>query len=201
MRAAFEACADRASPSLTAEDWAAIDRHSDVLYLLSPAFADGTALDVARRTLAATAALLREGATAAKGECSGIAHGRDRWLELANEADAADETLDLASALFTAWVRRPISDAGWLYSCGMHLLGQPDVECPADDQDWLRWMDVLAIYLLAERPPDGMHSGEGFRLSADGPRRVLEHTACERYETDDPFFNPYGYWRLTPSPA
>jgi hypothetical protein len=83
----------------------------------------------------------------------------------------------------------------------MHVLGLPDVECPADDSDWLRWMDVLANYLLAELPPDGMHSGEGFRLLADGPRRVLEHTACERYETDDPFFNSHGYWRLTPGSA
>jgi hypothetical protein len=205
MAEAFRACADRVVPSFDDADWAAVDAHTDVLYLLSPAYTDGTAVNVAHRTLAATAALLRDGAAAAKGECSGIAHGRDRWLELADRADAAGHAesplLDLASALHQAWVRRPIGDAGWLYSCGMHLLGRPDIEFPDDDQDWLDWMDALALYLLAEYPAEGVRSGEGFRLSADGPRRVLRHTPCDRYDADDLFFNPYGYWRLTPGTA
>jgi len=202
MTEAFRASADRVVPTFDDGDWAAIDAHTDVLYLLSPTFTDSTAVDVAHRTLAATAASLREGATAAKGECSGIAHGRDRWLDLADLADAARHgdaaTLDLASALHLAWVRRPISDAGWLYTCGMHLLGQPDIEHPDDDPDWLEWMDALALYLLAELPADGIRDGEGFRLTAEGSRRVLRHTACQRYDADDLFFNPYGYWRLTP---
>jgi hypothetical protein len=201
MAEAFRACADRVVPSFDDADWAAVDAHTDVLYLLSPAYTDVTAVDVASRTLAATAALLRDGATAAKGECSGIAHGHDRWLELADLAQGATVDSDLVSALHLAWVRRPIGDAGWLYTCGMHLLGQPDIEYPDDDPDWLEWMDALALYLLAELPADGMRSGEGFRLSADGPRRVLRHTPCDRYDADDLFFNPYGYWRLTPDTA
>jgi len=59
-------------------------------------------------------------------------------------------------------------------------------------------MDALALYLLAELPADGIRDGEGFRLTAEGSRRVLRHTACQRYDADDLFFNPYGYWRLTP---
>jgi hypothetical protein len=208
MPAAFAACADRVEPTFDEADRADVVAHTDVLYLLSPPISDDAALDVAHRTLVVTAALLRAGATAAKGECSGIAHGRERWLELADLADGAaggaDPAFDLASALHLAWVRRPISsssvasEVGWLYSCGMHLLGQPDIEYPEDGPDWLTWMDTLALYLLAERPETGVHSGEGFRLVADGDRRVLEHTDCGRYDADDPFFNPYGYWRLNP---
>jgi hypothetical protein len=198
MRKAFEACVDRVVPSFGENDWAAVDAHTDVLYMLSPTITDDDALEIAHRTLRVTAALLNAGATAAKGECSGIAHGRDRWLDLAAAADDAGGVTELAVALHLGWVRRPISDDGWWYSCGMHLLGAPDVECRADEADWLEWMDALALYLLVELPEDGVRSGEGFRLTEGGDRRVLQHQGCQRYEADDLMFNPYGYWRLTP---
>jgi Protein kinase domain len=57
-------------------------------------------------------------------------------------------------------------------------------------------LDMLALYLLAEKPARGVHAGEGFRLTDDGERRVLRARTCKRYEEDDFFFNPYGYWRL-----
>jgi hypothetical protein len=142
-------------------------------------------------------ALLDGGATAVKDESSGIAHGAVRWRELVARAQKA-EPLERCTALHRAFVRRPIGSRDLLYSCGMHLLGEPDVElspCGDVDRDLL-WMDTLALYLLAEKPARGVKDGEGFRLEEKGERRVLHAVECDRYESDDFFFNPYGYWRL-----
>jgi hypothetical protein len=80
----------------------------------------------------------------------------------------------------------------------MHLLGDRDAEMAASGEvmDDVAWLDMLALYLLAEKPERGVHAGEGFRLADDGERRVLRARKCKRYEEDDFFFNPYGYWRL-----
>jgi Domain of unknown function (DUF4261) len=200
MRTAFEYSMDRVKPTFTAADWAGIDAHDTVVYLLSPPIDPNSALELAQRTLVVTAALLRAGATAAKGESSGIAHGREHWLALASRAELAREEgaeFDLADALQQAWVRRPISDGGLFYTCGMHLLGEPDIEFeldPAADDDVLSWLEVFVLYLLVERP--SIKAGHTFRPAEAFPRRRLQATLCTRYEDDDFFFNPHGYWRL-----
>jgi hypothetical protein len=111
---------------------------------------------------------------------------------------AATTGIERADALHRAWVRRPIGADGVLYSCGMHLLGQPDVELAAGGSELaaVLWLDALAVYLLAEQPPEGVRDGEGFRLEAGGQRRLLRHLPCDRYPADDPFHNPHGDWRL-----
>jgi hypothetical protein len=203
MSTAFRACLSNAT--FTDSDWESVAAHDSVAYVLSPPMTQTTSLDISRRMLAVTAALLRSGATAAKNDSSGLTHGRDRWLTLADLA-AADPILNIASeALYRAWVKRPISTGTLLYSCGMHLLAAPDVELeteplgksgPLDDR--VELMDGLAIYLLTERRAQEIHDGEGFRLADDAPRWVLRKRLCHRYDDDDFFFNPYGYWRLTP---
>lgn len=197
MRRAFEYSMDRAHPTMTEADWADIERHDSVAYLLSPPIEPGSALRVAARMLALTAAVLRSGGTAAKGESSGIAHGREHWLALAGRVGSGPSEFDLAVALQEAWVRRPISDGDLLYTCGMHLLGEPDIEFevdPAAGDDVLAWLEVFALYLLTERP--SIRDGETFRPAEDLPRRRLQARPCTRYEEDDFFFNPHGYWRL-----
>lgn len=196
MRTAFEYSMDRSRPSFTDQDWAAIDGHDTVAYLLSPPIDPGSALDMAARMLAVTAAVLRAGGVAAKGESSGIAHGRERWLALADRAVQAEE-FDRADALQQAWVRRPIIDGDLLYTCGMHLLGEPDIEFERDSaatDDVLGWLEVFALYLLAEKP--SIADGHTFRPAEGLPRRRLRATPCTRYDEDDFFYNPHGYWRL-----
>jgi hypothetical protein len=107
-----------------------------------------------------------------------------------------------AGILYQAWVKRPISSGPLLYSCGMHLLAAPDVEVDRgereDDLDnWVELIDGLGLYLLTERRALEIRDGEGFRLAEDAPRWILRQRLCYRYEEDDFFFNPYGYWRLT----
>ena len=62
--------------------------------------------------------------------------------------------------------------------------------------DDIGWLDVLALYLLAELPERGIREGEGFRQTEGGDRRILHGVPCTRCPSDDFFFNPYGYWRL-----
>jgi hypothetical protein len=80
----------------------------------------------------------------------------------------------------------------------MHLLGERDLEIAASKNvhDDLAWLDLLALYLLAEKPARGLTAGEGFRQRPEGERRILRITTCERYPRDDFMYNPFGYWRL-----
>jgi len=197
MPAAFEASADRVDPSITDDDEAAINRHTAVAYVMSPPLPAAGALDLSAKTLAIVDALLDAGALAVKSESAGVAHGAKRWRKLAKGA-RKKSVLDRADALRLAFVRRPIGDGKLLYSCGMHLLGERDIEIRASDDvfDDIGWMDLLAIYLLAEKPARGVHAGEGFRQEAGGERRVLRARTCKRYDDDDFFYNPYGYWRM-----
>ncbi len=184
-----------------------MEEYDSVAYVASPPVLEPTALDVSRRVLEVAAALLAGDGTALKNESSGLAHGRDTWLALAHEAAAAEDEPELAATLHRAWVKRPIGSDGLLYTVGMHLLGQPDVELdpggPVDEPEVLRdhvaTMDALAYYLLMEQPERGIQDGEGFRVSAEGPRWVMSDQPCERFDLmDDISYNPYGYWRLTP---
>ncbi|MEU9113645.1 hypothetical protein AB0D04_18170 [Streptomyces sp. NPDC048483] len=202
MPKAFEA--GMAAASFDEADWAAVESHDTVGYLLSAPMMRELAADTSRRLLAATAALLRSGAAAVKNESSAIAHGRDRWVALADRAADAKEE-DLAATLVAAWVKRPVYDGQVLYSCGMHLLGAPEVEIEVDEEqltedglpDLVAHLDALAIYLLTDPRAKEIEDGAGFRISEDAPRRLLRVGTCDRHDEDDLFFNPYGYVRLT----
>ena len=197
MAEAFEVSADLVVPSFTDEDRAAVADHQAVAYILGPSAASYEGFAVTRRMLAVVAALLQNGGTAAKSESSGIAHGRDRWLHLASVAAAANDRAGQAPPLYAAFVRRPLSSGLVYYSCGLHLMGEADVEITAADDDrGLEWMDGLARYLLIDRGSARIRDGDTFGLQADSPRRVLRHRACTRYRDDDLFYNPWGYWRL-----
>ncbi|MER6630374.1 hypothetical protein ABT301_19440 [Streptomyces sp. NPDC000987] len=213
MRAAFDAALDARRSTLddefTEDDWAAVDAHDSAAYVLSPLTSQFTALDISERALAVTAALLNCGATAVKNESSGVTCGRERWLDLAEMAEAAEDEHDLATVLRRAWVvpALPSRRDGVLYSRGMHLLGEADVELApgrghAEElevrDEWLLTMDAVAHYLLTEQPEQGIQDGEGFRVSPDAPRWVMHRLECERYSSESFAFNPYGYWRLTP---
>ncbi|ALG12659.1 hypothetical protein [Kibdelosporangium phytohabitans] len=201
MADAFKAC--MAEASFTDADWAAVAEHDSVTYVLSPPMTAETSVDVSQRVLAVVDALLRNGVTAVKNESNGLAHGRDHWLTLAGQLAGADE--DFAKILLhSAFVKRLISDGSLCYTCGMHLLGVPEVEIDTagvagtpDERADLA--DGLAIYLLTEERAGRIQDGEGFRLSAESPRWLMHSYPCDRYEDDDFFHNPYGAWRLTPA--
>jgi hypothetical protein len=203
MREAFTASYDRVTPTMTDPDWRAVRDHEAVAYVLSPPLRKTEAGELSGRALVLTAALLESGGVAAKGESAGIAHGREHWLDLGKAYSNARETGDehaQAATLYQTWVRRPIADEdeGVYYSCGMHLLGERDVEIASDTapDSALEWIDLLGLHLVADRPQRLVSDGDGFRLRDSGPRRVMRFRPCTRYEDDDFFYNPYGYIRL-----
>lgn len=200
MPQAFEASHDRVNPSMTDDDWEAVRNHRAVAYILSPPLEPDSADEMSGQALLLVATLLRAGGVAAKGESSGIAHGRARWLQLAEALGKAAEDSDLlefAATLYGAWVRRPLGDEDdkVLYTCGMHLLGQRDLEIdwstPIDEA--LGWVDLLGLSLLTGQD---LGDGEAFQADDDGPSRTLRFGPCERYAADDFLFNPYGYIRI-----
>jgi hypothetical protein len=205
MMSSFDASYDRVAPSMTEEDWRAVAEHTAVAYVLSPPIWKEQAADISGLALLLTAALLRGGGVAAKGEGAGIAHGKARWLELAADFVRARKQADThaqGATLYWTWVRRPLLDAddAVYYSCGMHLLGERDIEIETSlgVNASLEWMDLLGLYLVGDRPARPLEDGEGFRLKDAGPRRVMRFRPCERYEVDGFLFNPYGYIRLEP---
>lgn len=209
MREAFDAALGARRATQDDEfgdgDWAAVDAHDSVAFVLSPPMSQFSAFEVSRRALAVTAALLTNGATAVKNDSSGVACGRERWLALADRAAAAENIDELAIALCEAWVVPAMLDGDAFYTCGMHLLGEADVELvpgravePELLPEWLTTMDVARYYLLTEQPSHGIRDGEGFRITPDARRWIMHRVECE-LEEDDTFHNPYGRWRLTPA--
>ena len=186
---------------MTDADWQAVESHRAVAYIVSPPIRQDQAKDISSRGLLLISELLQAGGVAAKGESSGIAHGRDQWLTFAADFTEAREQRDdftARSNLIWTWVRRPLVDDEVFYTCGMHLLGERDVEIDSA-LEWpeaVEWMDLLALYLVGDRPMRPVQDGEEFRLHEGGPRRLIRLLPCERYAADDFFFNPFGYVRL-----
>lgn len=134
-------------------------------------------------------------------------------MELTAEAGEAYSQMDASldhsysfwSALIRAYVKFPIATDREYFSCGMHLLGQPDLIVPIEllesvfDAPVPACLDlfyVFAMYLLAECPAGAFAPGNTFRLDADSPRFTLNWEPCTRHEEDDYFFNPFGIWRF-----
>ena len=192
MANAFQWSADRVDPSITRDDWDAIQQHSAVSYVLSPRITQRTSMEVSQSALSFVAAALHAGAAAVKGESSGIAHGRERWLALHEHAQRSVE-----SALIRSWVRYPISDDGVVYSIGMHLLGLPDIEIRSDNLPEVEVVDAFSAFmhfLLIDKPH--LEAGHTFRARPDATRFKLSRSECTRYAEDDFKYNPYGYWLL-----
>ncbi len=203
MKEAFKASLDRNKVTVQDADWRTIDSHSAVAYVLSRPIRKADSESISATALLLVAELLKNGGVAAKSESAGLAHGRNHWLELARQYRQAikDGDAHAASAtLYQAWVQRAIfdEDTSSLYSVGMHLLGHRDVEIDDDLEvpEAVKWIDLMGLYLVADKPKRPLRNGEGFRLCNSGPRRIIELDDCERYAEDDFFFNPYGYVRL-----
>lgn len=204
MMSAFQASASQCDPSLMESDLAGIAGHSQVLYVLSKNFTAQDGPSVGRAFLRLGRRLLEAGAVAMKCESSGVAHGRARWLELAGAVDSTDPW----PALLRSYVQLPLQSNDDRYTCGMHLIGQPDLVAsgallhegygPAEDpmRNAVDLFRAFAYYLLAECLPGRFASGHTFSLDATSPRFRVLWEECTGYDEDDFFFNPFGRWRF-----
>ncbi len=93
-------------PCFSNEDYAQIENHTTVLYVLSKNFVAGEAAAIARDFLNLGRRLLEAGGIAIKSDSSGIAHSVDRWTQL--ERKAAGDPFERWHALFRSYAVCPI---------------------------------------------------------------------------------------------
>jgi hypothetical protein len=201
MLDAFEASEFPLQPSLQDADRKLIENHESVLYVLSAHFTAGQALVVSRDMVRLGRRLLEAGGCAIKCESSGIAHSRTRWTELAQRMEKAADEATRWSALISAFLQYPLQSETDLCSCGMHLLGAPDLITGVNvmvPEDAAELFSAFSRYLLAECPPGGFVSRSTFSSSADAPQYRVVWEPCTGYAENDFFFNPFGLWRFTP---
>lgn len=201
METSFRASSSHVRPSLGPDDFAVIGRHATVLYVLGRNVTSAQAPDSARDMLDLGRRLLEAGGTAMKCESSGIAHSRSQWIGLASRRDSW-------ASLRDAFVQLPIRSEEGVYTCGMHLLGKPDLimsealiesaRGPAESPvaPVIRLFESFALYLLAECPVGAFGSGHTFRVAADSPRFRVVWEPCAGYAPDDFLWNPFGRWRF-----
>jgi hypothetical protein len=194
-------------PCFTPEDISRIGHHTFVLYVLSEHFSAAAAPKVSRAMMKLGGKLLEEGGFAIKSESSGISHSAKRWRELNEWADENDARR--WGALFRAYVVYPIASAADLYTCGMHLLGAPDlivsnaaIENSAaagqsKESAAAELFSTFAIYLLCECSVGQFVSGHTFSINRDAPRYRVVWEPCVGYPQDNYFFNPFGRWRFS----
>lgn len=146
MLNAFACCNVRADPSVTEEDTLRVQTHTTVVYIVSDNYTAAEGKEMCLEMLKVIRSLLLRNPTVAiKCESSGVTHGTARWLELAAMAES-DQEVSVPFALFRSFVMYPISsEDGDFYSCGMHLLGLPDL--------------IIEASLLTTSSPPMLNSG------------------------------------------
>lgn len=219
MEDAFRGVEFGTRPTLKREDFDAIADHSLVLYILSNGYPKASAFRASAWFLLFGCKLLEAGAVAMKCESSGISHSRNRWLALAEtckrnfsnqpEREIGDVVAGLYTALFEAYVQYPIGSNKDYWSCGMHLLGQPDViistelakkalvssDSPVQDVAYL--FNAFCLYILGENTENHFQSGGTFHPDSEFPSMKVVWEECLGYPEDDLYFNPYGRWRFS----
>ncbi|CAN7694856.1 hypothetical protein [Neorhizobium tomejilense] len=199
MELSFAVCWDRVAESAFSEaDERAVLEHRSVLYVLGPPMMAEKTIAISATALRFVQFMLDGGALAAKGESAGVAHGIDRWKELADQAHDAtisNDSLALASICRLAFARRPIGDptAGQsMETVGFHLVGLPDmvidevklanpkIYTNGDQIEIADFIDAIATRMT--------EYGVGETIARD--RHSLSDD--ERYEDDSYKFNPFG---------
>lgn len=204
MATAFEASQPGVDRSLEAADWEGIQAHAHAVYFLSEPMPAADGPRVSLSCLQLGRRLLEAGGVAMKCESSGLAHSRSRWLDLAATAAAPEADWGSWAALARAFVQ-PLLDNGtdW-HTCGMHLLGRPDLilsqrlaaEAAISASGAAELFDTFGVYLLAECAVGYFAPGHTFRTDNHAPRFRVAWEPCTGYDEDDFFFNPFGRWRF-----
>jgi hypothetical protein len=185
MPDSFDVSWDRVNPNaVTEEDARAVREHGCVIYVLGPLMNTENAVEISALALRLVIHALNSGATAAKGESAGVAHGVKRWRQMASNAEQSAEPVDLARACRLAFAKRPLADGKFLCSLGFHLVGLPEVYVPTALSN-----DDLALSSMIDGVADDL-----FRLGT--VETLSRHGAIllpvVEYDEDDFKYNPYG---------
>ncbi len=170
-------CRRPASP----QELAIVDGYSVNVCLTGP----GGSLDDALTTMRAGAAILQAGGGGVFIDNSGLSHGANAWLEMAESGDA-----DALSFAFVGIIRGRME----VWTMGMHVLGKPDLIMPradADaDQDAI--IETLRYVCADERPIADGH----ILADENGPRFQIRTAPADQFNSDSPMHNPFGRLKL-----
>ncbi len=202
---------------VTDTDFEQIDRHRHVLHFQSAAYGSSQAAEVCHAMLALGARLLEADGWAMKCESSGVNRTRETWLTLASRADHAyrrmtqeigtprdhlQDQLDFWRILVAALVDSPIQIYSVFYTCGMHLLGQPDLILDDDELDRAlgdidfrptraaELFETFALRLLTEYSAVRFPDGQTIRIANHCTHCQVTWEGCPRYVADDCLHNP-----------
>ncbi len=169
--------------------------------------------------------LLDAGGHGIRVESSGRAHSPDQWRELAEEAGVLDDAATRGVALYRAFVVLvgpdedddedeegtesdadvDVASGGDYTSFGMQIVGRRDaVVADRDDleDDPVELLERFLLYQLIDWPT--LADGDTFSLgeaTESTSRYRVSAQPDRRYPSDDPFYNPFGLWRLEPAAA
>jgi hypothetical protein len=184
MRDAF---ASASGGEVEGEELDAIAAHQSVLYLLG----ETGDLDKLKPLIQIATRLLPHGALGIKVESAGVAAPIERWLALSVRLDPF--------GLIRCFVVVGHGDER-TYSCGMHNLGLPDVVInDVATAEAAHVINRFNLYQLIERPT--LSDGQTFATEAGARAFTMHKEPCTMWPQDDPYFNPFGMWRLVPVAA
>lgn len=176
--------------------------------LVGAFFGSHQAITSAKEALQMVKRCFSLGAKAVCCESSYITHTKDDWLELAETSESEDDST-ARWALLEAFVQCPIVREETFITCGLHLLGLPDlivsqkVAATIDeggtmvDDNVRRLFYSFAGYLLTECATKPFRSGNTFSMGPDSQRYRIVWEPCSELEEGNILYNPFGYRRVT----
>jgi len=195
---------------INSSDIKVIDKHTCILHLHNDGSSSRKAPDEAIRMMQLADELVNLGGSAVRVHSSGIAHSPTSWHRVTSISQKYPrEDLNFWNALFRAYVQLPISSDTSIYTCGMHLLGhpelvaeldvlketRPDVEIPSASYELF---SGFAHYLLAECQRGEFWSKHTFQTDLEAPSYRIFWEECTLYEDGTAMHNPFGMWRFKP---
>jgi hypothetical protein len=160
---------------------AVVDRYSVNIFLSGP----GGSLDAARTMMQAAAAVVRAGGAGVFIDNSGLAHGGQNWLAMADDGGA--------DALTFAYVAI-VQGSAEVWTMGMHALGLRDVVMKRSDME-VGGFDIVEMIRYLARGEKPIRDGHVI-ADLDGPRFRVSTQDAPADLARSPMHNPFGRLKL-----
>lgn len=166
----------------TPEEMAIVNSYSVNVGLTGP----GGSVDAAQTMMRAGAAILQAGGAGVFNDNSGLAHGRDLWLQMAD--DGSPDALSYAFVSIVGGERE-------VWTMGMHVLGLPEIVMSRSEID----ADTETVVEVVRYICSGEKSfGEGHIIADEsGPRYQAAAAPTDEQFAGTPMHNPFGRLRLS----
>jgi hypothetical protein len=213
IAALLEQGRSRMRPTLSEAHGDAIAGYELVVRAQGPSYVAKDAPVCSYDGLQVIAALLELGVDVVYCASAFLGHSAENWQKMAQYAESAFKqkgasTLGFWMPLFQAFVQFPIEQARQVFTCGMHLLGKPEVIVDLDvlekvfqtdseiSEDARGYIESFCFFQLSQCPEGHFLPGNTFSVGADGPRLKAIWEPCTTFGEDDRRYNHLGQWRL-----